>query len=96
MKILVLGAGKMGSFFLDLLSFDHEVAVYERDPKRMRFTYNCQRFTQLEEIKAFQPELTINAVTLKYTIPVFEQVIPYLPKECIISDGSSSRICIRS
>ena len=89
MKILVLGAGKMGSFFLDLLSFDHEVAVYERDPKRMRFTYNCQRFTQLEEIKAFQPELTINAVTLKYTIPVFEQVIPYLPKECIISDIAS-------
>jgi prephenate dehydrogenase len=89
MKILVLGAGKMGSFFLDLLSFDHEVAVYERDPKRMRFTYNCQRFTQLEEIKSFQPELTINAVTLKYTIPVFEQVIPYLPKECIISDIAS-------
>ena len=41
MKILVLGAGKMGSFFLDLLSFDHETAVYEKDPKRMRFTYNC-------------------------------------------------------
>ena len=31
----------MGSFFIDLLSFDHEVAVVERDPKRMRFTYNC-------------------------------------------------------
>ena len=31
MKILVLGAGKMGSFFIDLLSFDHEVAVYEKD-----------------------------------------------------------------
>ncbi|GAY26864.1 prephenate dehydrogenase/arogenate dehydrogenase family protein, partial [Prevotella sp. MGM1] len=27
MRILVLGAGKMGSFFLDLLSFDHETAV---------------------------------------------------------------------
>lgn len=27
MKILILGAGKMGSFFTDLLSFDHEVAV---------------------------------------------------------------------
>ena len=46
MKILVLGAGKMGSFFIDLRSFDHEVAVYERDPRRMRFTYNCQRFTR--------------------------------------------------
>ena len=89
MKILVLGAGKMGSFFIDLLSFEHEVAVFEKDPKRMRFTYNCQRFTQLEEIHEFQPELLINAVTVKYTIPAFQQVIPYIPKDCIISDISS-------
>ena len=89
MKILVMGAGKMGSFFIDLLSFDHEVAVFERDPKRMRFTYNCQRFTTYEEIEAFSPELLINAVTLKYTIPVFKEVIPHLPKECIISDIAS-------
>ena len=62
MKILILGAGKMGSFFIDLLSFDHEVAVFERDAKRMRFTYNCQRFTELEAIRDFKPELLINAV----------------------------------
>ena len=31
MKILVMGAGKMGSFFLDLLSFEHETAVFEKD-----------------------------------------------------------------
>ena len=84
-----MGAGKMGSFFIDLLSFEHEVAVFERDPKRMRFTYNCQRFTTFDEIREFKPELLINAVTLKYTIPVFEDVIPYLPKECIISDIAS-------
>ena len=79
----------MGSFFIDLLSFDHEVAAYERDPKRLRFTYNCQRFTTMDEIKAFEPELVINAVTVKYTIPAFEEVLPYLPKDCIISDISS-------
>lgn len=89
MKILVLGAGKMGSFFLDLLSFDHEVAVYERDAMRMRFTYNCQRFTTLEEIETFEPELVINCVTLKYTISAFEQVMPHIPDNCIISDISS-------
>jgi prephenate dehydrogenase len=89
MKILVLGAGKMGSFFLDLLSFEHETAVFEKDPKRMRFTYNCQRFTELEEIKSFAPDLVINAVTLKYTIPAFDEVLPYIPKDCIISDISS-------
>ncbi|MCR4583069.1 MAG: prephenate dehydrogenase/arogenate dehydrogenase family protein [Prevotella sp.] len=89
MKILVLGAGKMGSFFIDLLSFDHEVAVFEKDPLRMRFTYNCQRFTDLEEIRNFAPELVINAVTVKYTIPAFKEVIPFLPKDCIITDISS-------
>ena len=89
MKILVLGAGKMGSFFLDVLSFDHETAVYEKDPKRMRFTYNCQRFTTLDEIKEFQPQLVINAVTLKYTISAFKEVMPVLPDDCIISDISS-------
>ena len=84
-----MGAGKMGSFFLDLLSFEHETAVYEKDPKRMRFTYNCRRFTTLEEIEDFGPELVINAVTVKYTIPAFNEVLPHLPKDCIISDISS-------
>ncbi len=79
----------MGSFFIDLLSFDHEVAVMERDPKRMRFTYNCQRFTTMEEVKAFEPEMVINAVTVKFTLSAFDEVMPYLPKDCIISDISS-------
>lgn len=89
MRILVLGAGKMGSFFLDLLSFDHETAVFERDPKRMRFTYNCQRLTTLEEIREFRPELVINAVTVKYTISAYNEVLPCLPADCIISDIAS-------
>ena len=79
----------MGSFFIDLLSFDHEVAVIEKDPMRMRFTYNCQRFTQMEEVKAFEPELVINAVTVKFTIQAFEEILPYLPESCILSDISS-------
>lgn len=84
-----MGAGKMGSFFLDLLSFDHEMAVYEKDPVRMRFTYNCRRFTSLDEVKEFRPELLINAVTVKYTISAFKEVMPYLPDDCIVSDIAS-------
>lgn len=89
MRILILGAGKMGSFFVDLLSFDHETAVYDVDARRLRFMYNTQRFTSLEEVREFRPELVINAVTLKYTLEVFRQVIPYLPEECILSDIAS-------
>lgn len=79
----------MGSFFIDLLSFEHEVAVFEKDAKRLRFTYNCQRFTSLDEIKTFNPELILNAVTVKYTLAAFEEVLPYLSKDCILSDISS-------
>ena len=80
----------MGSFFTDLLSFEHEVGVYDIDAKRMRFLYNTQRFTSLDEIDSFRPDLVINAVSLKYTLDVFRQVIPHLPKEyCILSDISS-------
>ncbi len=89
MRILILGAGKMGSFFTDVLSFDHECAVYEIDAKRMRFLYNTRRFTDMQEIEDFKPELVINAVTLKYTLEVFSQILPHLPKDCIISDISS-------
>ena len=87
MRILILGAGKMGSFFTDVLSFQHETAVFDVDPKRLRFVYNTYRYTTLEEIEEFKPELVINAATVKYTLDAFHQVLPALPKDCIISEG---------
>lgn len=95
MKILILGAGKMGSFFCDTLSFEHEVAAYEIDPRRLRYLYNVQRFTTLDEIRGFQPELVINAVSLKVTLDVFRQVLPCLPETCILSDISSVKTGLR-
>ena len=89
MRILILGAGKMGTFFVDLLSFEHETAVYDVQPQRLRFMYNTLRFSSLEEIRDFRPELVINAVTLKYTLNVFRQVLPLLPDDCILSDIAS-------
>ena len=89
MRILILGAGKMGSFFTDVLSFKHETAVFDVNPQKLRFMYNCYRFTKLEEIEVFRPELVINAATVKYTLDAFNQVLPVLPKDCIISDIAS-------
>ncbi len=79
----------MGSFFSDLLSFTHEVAVYDPDPKRLRFTYNAQRFQNLDEIDSFHPEMVINAATVKYTLDAFKAVLPHLDPTCILSDISS-------
>lgn len=89
MRILILGAGKMGSFFTDVLSFKHETAVFDINPQKLRFMYNCYRFTDVKEIAEFKPELVINAATVKYTLDAFNQVLPVLPKDCIISDIAS-------
>ena len=89
MKILILGAGKMGSFFADVLSFDHEIAIFDTDPERLRFIYNTVRMNDPEEIPSFSPELVINAATIKHTISAFRTVLPYLSDDCIISDIAS-------
>lgn len=89
MKILIIGAGKMGSFFCDILSGDHEVAMIDSDPKRLLFTYNCRRFMSLDEIDGFAPDLVINAATVKYTLDAYRQVVPHLPENCLLSDIAS-------
>ena len=79
----------MGSFFSDLLSFKHSVAVFETNPQRLRFTYNVRRMSSPEEIADFDPQLVINAATVKYTLEAFRMVIPYIGKECILADIAS-------
>jgi len=89
MKIQILGAGKMGTFFADVLSFQHEVAIFDRNPEKLRFTYNCIRMTDLQEISDFKPEILINAATVQYTIDAFRQALPFVSESCIISDIAS-------
>jgi prephenate dehydrogenase len=79
----------MGIWLTDALCSQHEVAVFDRDIERLKYVFNTQRLTSFDEISAFNPELVINAVTLKYTVEVFKAVLPYLPKDCIISDIAS-------
>lgn len=89
MRILILGAGKMGTFLTDVLSFQHETAVFDTDPQKLRFVYHTYRLTTVDEVRTFNPELVINAVTLKYTFDAFDMVLPALSKDCIISDIAS-------
>lgn len=95
MKILILGAGKMGRFFADVLISHHEVCMYDNNPEQLKFTYNVIRTSDLEDVRTFEPELMINAVTIKYTIEAFETILPYLPKNCIISDIASVKTGLR-
>ena len=79
----------MGSFFCDLLSFDHEVAIYDPDPARLRFTFNARRFADIAEAGEFAPQLVINAATVRYTLDAFRQALPHIPADAIISDIAS-------
>lgn len=89
MKILIIGAGKMGSFFCDVLSMKHDVAMYDTDHRRLLFTFNCRRFSSLDEVDEFAPDMVINAATVKYTLDAFNLVLPHLPKSTILSDIAS-------
>lgn len=89
MRIVILGSGKMGMFLADTLCMEHDVAVYARHPEKLRYCLNTRRFTSYDEIKEFNPELLINAVTIKNTLPVFHDVLPYLSDRCMLSDIAS-------
>ncbi len=79
-----MGAGKLGTFYGDKLSINNEVKVLPSSPHKLAALPNV-----FEEIKAFEPEMLINTSTLKFTVDVFESVIDYLPKTCILSDIAS-------
>lgn len=89
MRIAIIGAGNMGSWLVESLCLDHEVGVYDVDREKLRYLFNSRRFLYYEEILDFSPDLLINAVSLDRTIEIFDQLMSYLPKECIISDITS-------
>ncbi len=89
MRILILGAGKMGAFLADVLSSIHEVAIFDQDRAKLRFLFNTIKISNKEEIRAFNPEIVINAVTIKYTIEAFESILEYISPNCILSDIAS-------
>ena len=89
MKILVLGAGNMGAWFVESLCLEHEVGVFDINKKKLRYFFHAHRFITYEEIREFDPELLINAVSLQHTEEAFEEVIPYISKDCILSDITS-------
>ncbi len=89
MRIAVIGAGKMGSWLADALSPHHELAVYDKDSSRLRYLFNTIRFVNPEEIADFKPEMLINAVSLQHTEQAFEELLPFLPKTCILADIAS-------
>lgn len=89
MRIFIMGAGRMGAWFVEELCLDHEVAVYDIDRKKLKYFIDVQRLLDLKEVAAFKPELVINAVSLSNIYNAFDAVMPYLSKKCILADIAS-------
>jgi len=89
MRILVLGAGRMGAWLVEELCLDHEVAIYDLDKRKLKYFFNVTRFLEPSEAEGFAPELVINAVSIANIHEAFEDCLPYLPEECILSDVAS-------
>lgn len=89
MKVVVLGFGNMGSWLAKELAKGSEVAVYDIDKEKTKDYSYGKVLSSPKEIKEFEPELLINAVSLQNTLKAFESVIEFLPKGCIICDLTS-------
>lgn len=89
MKIVVLGAGRMGRWLIEELCLDHEIAVHDTDRGKLKNFFNVKRLLDLYEVEGFRPELVINAVSLSNIEKAFNDILPYLSKDCILSDIAS-------
>jgi prephenate dehydrogenase len=89
MRICIMGAGHMGAWLVEEFCLDHDVAVYDTDRRKLKYFFNVKRLLELAEVKEFEPELLINAVTLPNVYKAFSDVLPHLPEDCILSDIAS-------
>jgi prephenate dehydrogenase len=89
MKIFIMGAGHMGAWLVEEFCLDHEVAVYDTNRKKLKYFFNVKRLLELNEVESFKPRLVINAVSIPNTQKAFNDVLPYLSEDCIISDIAS-------
>jgi prephenate dehydrogenase len=89
MRIVIVGAGNMGSWLVESLCLDYEVGIYDSDRSKLKYFFNSRKFIYMEEIHDFMPDMIINAVSLEKTIPVFRELLPYISRDCILADITS-------
>jgi len=89
MRVFIMGAGHMGAWLAEELCLEHEVAVYDTDRKKPTSLFHAKRLLELHELEAFTPQLVINAASLMHTRKAFDDLLPSLPEDCLLSDIAS-------
>ncbi len=88
-RILIAGAGRMGRWFITLLSNRHEVAVIEPLPERREFSEKVTIIDSYGEIRSFSPSLVINCAGLEITVDLFRELDPFLKGDTVLCDIAS-------
>lgn len=79
----------MGSWLVESMCLDYDVGVFDNDKNKLKYFFNSHKFMSYDDIGKFNPDLLINAVTLNNTVKVFNEIHPFLRKDCILSDITS-------
>ena len=89
MRIAITGLGRMGAWLAEILSRDHETAVYDRRSDRRERVPGARPLAALADLEGFRPDILINAVSLEETVRSFQQAEPYLSPDCMLCDVAS-------
>jgi prephenate dehydrogenase len=89
MKLFIMGAGRMGSWLAEMLSPVHAVFIYDPQGVRLREGSKSIRIAELSAVRDLKPEMVINAVSLHRTRQAFQEVLPFLPPDCLLADIAS-------
>ena len=79
----------MGSWLVESLCLDYEVGVFDMDRSKLKYFFNSRKFLYYEEIMDFSSDLLSNAVSLDQTVALCDEIISYLPENCILADITS-------
>jgi len=80
----------MGSWFArELLKDGNSVAVFDHEPKKIEGFTGGTLLHEPAALADFQPDLLLNAVSIRRTIEAFDACKPYLPDHCVLVDVTS-------
>ena len=86
MKIVIVGLGNIGTWFVSVLGRFDEIFLYDIDSNKKKLYPHARFLSGFEELKKIKPDMVLNAVSIKETIPVFNKIIEYISSDCILAD----------
>jgi len=89
MNIIIIGAGRMGSWMAGLLIRDHTVAIIDRDKDKNTQIPGTVTLNHFKDIPGFNADMIINAVNLDATLPVFREISPLVQNKTLLADMAS-------